>query len=96
MIRYFLIYLLLINAAGFIMMGLDKRFAKMEGMRRIPEKTLLTIAFIGGSVGSYLGMKQFHHKTLHNRFRYGIPAMIILHLLLAAWYLYKNGFSFQI
>ena len=94
--RYILIYLLIINTAGFIMMGLDKKFAKMDGMRRIPERTLLTTAFIGGAIGSYLGMKQFHHKTLHNRFRYGIPAMIVLHLLLAAWLLYRNGFNIQI
>ncbi len=84
-----LIYFLLINIAGFVMMGMDKRFSKIQGKRRIPEKTLLSVAFIGGAIGSYLGMKCFHHKTLHNRFRYGIPAMIIIHLLLLALFVFK-------
>ena len=72
-----------------MMMGMDKRFSKIQGKRRIPEKTLLTIAFIGGALGSYVGMKFFHHKTLHNRFRYGIPAMIIIHLLILLFFVYK-------
>lgn len=88
-----LIYLLLMNIAGFVMMGLDKRFSKIQGKRRIPERTLLTTAFIGGALGSYLGMKLFHHKTLHNKFRYGIPAIIAVHILLALFLLTKTEFS---
>lgn len=88
-----LIYLLLMNIAGFVMMGLDKRFSKIQGKRRIPEKTLLSTAFIGGALGSYLGMKLFHHKTLHNKFRYGIPAIIAVHILLALFLLTKTEFS---
>ena len=88
-----LIYLLLMNIAGFVMMGLDKRFSKIQGKRRIPEKTLLSTAFIGGALGSYLGMKLFHHKTLHNKFRYGIPAIIAVHILLALFFLTKTEFS---
>ena len=88
-----LIYLLLMNIAGFVMMGLDKRFSKIQGKRRIPEKTLLSTAFIGGDLGSYLGMKLFHHKTLHNKFRYGIPAIIAVHILLALFLLTKTEFS---
>ena len=83
------IYILIINTAGFIMMGLDKRYSKIQGKRRIPEKTLLTVAFIGGSLGSYLGMKLFHHKTLHNRFRYGIPAMILIQIALFIFFVIK-------
>lgn len=90
-----LIYLLLMNIAGFVMMGLDKRFSKIQGKRRIPEKTLLSTAFIGGALGSYLGMKLFHHKTLHNKFRYGIPAIIAVHILLALFFLTKTEFSIQ-
>lgn len=88
-----LIYLLLMNIAGFVMMGLDKRFSKIQGKRRIPEKTLLSTAFIGGALGSYLGMKLFHHKTLHNKFRYGIPAIIAVHILLVLFFLTKTEFS---
>lgn len=88
-----LIYLLLMNIAGFVMMGLDKRFSKIQGKRRIPEKTLLSTAFIGGALGSYLGMKLFHHKTLHNKFRYGIPAIIVVHILLVLFFLTKTEFS---
>jgi len=88
-----LIYLLLMNIASFVMMGLDKRFSKIQGKRRIPEKTLLSTAFIGGALGSYLGMKLFHHKTLHNKFRYGIPAIIAVHILLALFLLTKTEFS---
>ena len=88
-----LIYLLLMNIAGFVMMGLDKRFSKIQGKRRIPENTLLSTAFIGGALGSYLGMKLFHHKTLHNKFRYGIPAIIAVHILLVLFLLTKTEFS---
>ncbi len=88
-----LIYLLLMNIAGFVMMGLDKRFSKIQGKRRIPERTLLTTAFIGGALGSYIGMKLFHHKTLHSKFRYGIPAIIVVHILLVLFFLTKTEFS---
>ena len=79
-----LAYIAVANIAGFIAMGADKRFAKM-GMRRIPERTLFTIALVGGSVGVYLGMRAFRHKTLHRQFTLGIPAIFILQL--AAVYL---------
>ena len=89
--KLILIYLAVLNIAGFLLMGLDKRYSKIQGKRRIPEKTLLLTALFGGAVGSYIGMKQFHHKTLHNRFRYGIPAMIILHIALLIIYIMKTG-----
>ena len=65
------------------MMGIDKRKAKRGG-RRIAERTLLLSALAFGSLGGFLGMELFHHKTLHNRFRYGLPAMFVLHLALIA------------
>ena len=89
--RWFLIFIVIINIYGFALMGIDKRFAKIQGHRRIPEKTLLLTALFGGAVGSYLGMKTFHHKTLHNQFRFGIPAMILLHLILIGLYIYRFG-----
>ena len=77
-------YLVLVNAVAFLAMGLDKRLAKIEGARRIPEKTLLGLAVIGGSVGAIFGMKLFRPKTLHNQFRYGLPLILIVQLVLLA------------
>lgn len=52
---------------------------------RISETTLLTLAAIGGSIGAWAGMRIWHHKTLHKKFKYGIPAIIILQIALAAY-----------
>ena len=86
--KYFLIYLLIINAVGFALMLIDKQKAR-RGRWRIPEATLMTIAAIGGSVGSLFGMYTFRHKTKHIKFTVGIPAILAGQLLLAAawWYL---------
>ena len=77
-----LIYLLVINIIGFLLMGIDKYKAKKRAFR-IPEATLFTIALIGGSLGSTLGMFIFHHKTRHWYFLYGMPAILILQLAIA-------------
>ena len=74
-----LAYIAVANLAGFFAMGADKHYAKKR-MRRIPERTLFTIAIVGGSVGVYLGMRTFRHKTLHRQFTIGIPAIFILQL----------------
>ena len=79
-----LAYITVANLAGFFAMGADKRFAKKR-MRRIPERTLFTIAIVGGSVGVYLGMRAFRHKTLHKQFTIGIPAIFILQLAAVYW-----------
>lgn len=78
------IYLLLVNLTGFVMMGVDKRRAK-RGAWRIPEKTLLLTAVLGGSMGSILGMRTFRHKTKHWYFWYGLPAILIAQLVLSLW-----------
>ena len=83
-----MIYVLLINLTGFVMMGLDKRRAK-RGAWRIPEKTLLLTAVLGGSIGSILGMRKFRHKTKHWYFWYGLPAILILQLLLCGWLVWR-------
>lgn len=70
------VYLLLINAAGFLLMLIDKRKAKKRKWR-IPEKTLLTVAALGGSIGSLAGMYLFHHKTRKPKFSVGIPSILI-------------------
>ena len=70
----------------FCAFGLDKwkakRKEKKESVRRIPEKRLLALAALGGSVGALLGMRAFRHKTLHKAFRLGIPAILALQILI--------------
>ena len=77
--KYFLIYLLIINFVGFFAMFLDKQKAK-GGKWRIPEKTLFLLALIGGSLGTTIGMHAFHHKTKHWYFKYGVPVITLLEL----------------
>lgn len=81
-----LAWLLIINLITFLVFGLDKwkakRKEKKESVRRIPEKTLFLLSAIGGSIGALLGMKVWHHKTLHKSFRFGIPAILLLQLAL--------------
>lgn len=79
---------ILLNIATFAIYGLDKYKAKKRQWR-ISERNLLLLAFVGGAVGAYLGMKTFRHKTLHPQFRYGVPACIALHLILLG-YLYAS------
>ncbi len=79
--------LIVINIVAFLMYGIDKSKAK-RGAWRIPEATLLGIAFLGGSVGAFLGMRVFRHKTKHARFVIGVPAMLIFHILIAALVVY--------
>lgn len=75
------IYLVLVNAAAFILMLADKLKAK-NGSWRISEKTLLTAAALGGSIGAIAGMYLFRHKTRHLKFTLGLPLILALQLLL--------------
>ena len=88
--KYFLWYLLLINAAAFILMLVDKRKAR-KNRWRIPERTLLLSAALGGSIGALLGMYTFRHKTKHLKFTLGIPAILIAQISLAIWIFQKIG-----
>ena len=81
-----LIYLLIINAAGFLLMRIDKGKAR-KNRWRIPEATLMTVAALGGSIGSLLGMQLFRHKTKHPKFILGIPLILAIHLVIATWIL---------
>ncbi len=80
-------YLLLANVVTFITYGIDKYKAK-KGKWRISEATLLLMAVFGGSIGAWLGMKAFHHKTMHKKFYIGVPAIIILQIAFAVWMAY--------
>lgn len=79
-------YLLLINAAGLAIMCLDKLFAK-KGAWRVPERTLLLIAFLGGSLGSLLGMLLAHHKTRKPKFYILVPLFLMLQIAAAIYFL---------
>ena len=88
--KYFLLYLLLINAAAFVLMLADKRKA-IKNRWRIPERTLILSAALGGSIGALLGMYTFRHKTKHLKFTLGIPAILIAQISLAIWIFQKIG-----
>ena len=81
-----LYYLLAINIASFFLYGIDKYKAK-KGKWRISEATLLTMAAIGGSIGALAVMRLWHHKTMHKKFKYGIPVIIIFQVALAVYLL---------
>lgn len=76
-----LAYIIVVNVLGFSLMGIDKYKAKKRAFR-IPEATLFVVALIGGSIGSIAGMYLFHHKTRHWTFVYGMPAILLLQILL--------------
>ena len=83
--KYILIYLLFINLFGFFFMFLDKQKAK-RGKWRIPEKTLFLLAIIGGSLGTTLGMHTFRHKTKHWYFKFGMPFILIVQMILIIYF----------
>ena len=78
-----LYYLIVINVVTLIVYGIDKVKA-MKGKWRISEATLLILAAIGGSIGALLGMKVWHHKTMHKKFKYGLPLILLAQIALIA------------
>ena len=78
-----IIYLIAINTVTFFLYGIDKWKAKRSKWR-IPEATLLGLAVIGGSIGAWLGMKVWHHKTQHKKFKYGLPLILLAQIALIA------------
>lgn len=85
MIKILLYYLIALNVVTFFLYGIDKWKAK-KSKWRIPEATLLMLAVIGGSIGAWLGMKVWHHKTLHKKFKYGLPLILIAQVALVIWF----------
>lgn len=77
-----------INAITFVVYGIDKYKAK-KAKWRISEATLLLLAILGGSIGAWMGMRVWHHKTMHRKFKYGIPALLLMQIALMA-YLHMN------
>ena len=94
-----LIYLAVINVVTFFMYGIDKwrstsgrllptgRKKAKNSKWRIRETALLGLAVLGGSIGAWLGIKVWHHKTQHKKFKYGVPAIIIVQLALIVYYI---------
>ncbi len=81
--------LLLVNIVAFAAYGIDKRKAQKDKWR-IPESTLLLMAFFGGSLGALLGMRVFHHKTKHWEFKILVPLFLALQIALAVWLIYHG------
>ena len=85
-----LLYLAAINIFAFFLYGIDKWKARHDKWR-VTEARLLSVALLGGSVGAFLGMKIWHHKTQHAKFKYGLPLILCLHLaiaIVAVYYFY--------
>ena len=99
LLHVILIYVAVINMISFVVYGIGKRRSTSgrllptgrkkarKSKRRIRETTLLGLAVLGGSIGAWLGMKVWHHKTLHKKFRYGLPAIIIIQLALIIYFI---------
>ena len=75
------LYIVCVSIVGFALMGIDKNRAKRHEWR-IPEKTLFFVALIGGSLGTTVGMYTFRHKTKHWYFKYGMPAILVIQVIL--------------
>ena len=87
--------LLVINVLTFVIYGIDKWKAK-QGTWRISEATLLLLAVIGGSIGALLGMKVWHHKTMHKKFKYGLPLILLVQIALIALTACKSKQSIEL
>ncbi|MFR7591805.1 MAG: DUF1294 domain-containing protein [Longibaculum sp.] len=85
--KLLIIYLMIMNGIGFIMMGVDKQKAKHH-IWRICEKSFFLISLMGGSLGTIVGMYIFHHKTKHWYFVYGLPMILLGQVLL--WIFYRR------
>jgi uncharacterized membrane protein YsdA (DUF1294 family) len=84
MANVLLYYLIAINVVTFLVYGIDKWKVK-QGSWRISEAFLLILAVIGGSIGALLGMKIWHHKTMHKKFKYGLPLILIIQIILIGY-----------
>ena len=80
--RILFIYLLVINVATLLTFGIDKWKAR-NNRSRLREAALLGLAVLGGSIGAWLGMRVWHHKTLHRKFKYGVPLILLVQIAIA-------------
>ena len=97
MMESLLYYFVCVNVLTFLVYGIDKwrstsgrllptgRKKARQGKWRISEATLLLFAVIGGSIGAWLGMRVWRHKTMHKKFKYGIPAILMIHIIIMGY-----------
>ena len=85
-------YFIIINIISFAMYGIDKKLAKNHAWR-ISEAALMLSAILGGSIGSLLGMRVFHHKTKHPKFFIGIPVILAMQVAVLIWFHFFSGVS---
>lgn len=88
MIKYLSAYIIIVNISAFFLYGIDKKKASKKQWR-ITENTLLLCAAAGGSIGAWLGMKLFHHKTRHPKFYIGVPVIFLVQIIFFI-YIYLN------
>ena len=86
-LRIVIFYLLAINLLTFVTYGVDKWKAR-HNRWRVREAALLLLAALGGSIGALLAMRVFHHKTQHKKFRYGVPALLLVQLAIACFFIW--------
>ena len=86
--KVILIYLFIMNAAGFLVMTADKLFAKANAWR-VPERTLLGVAAMGGSIGVWLAMYIVRHKTKHMKFVIGVPLILTIQIGLLLYFILR-------
>ena len=84
MMELLLYYFVCVNVLTFFVYGIDKWQAR-QGKWRISEATLLLFAVIGGSIGAWMGMRVWRHKTMHKKFKYGIPAILMIHIIIIGY-----------
>lgn len=89
-LKIVLYYLLAVNLLTFIIYGIDKYKARHNHWR-VREASLLLLAALGGSIGALLAMKVFRHKTLHKKFRYGVPAILVVQLAVAVFLIFGRS-----
>lgn len=85
-------YLFVVNTMALILYGMDKYLSKYKGSQRIPERTLLWLARIGGGAGCWLGMLLFRHKTKHANFKVLVPLWTVLWLVIILVWLWKKDY----
>ena len=90
MTNVILIFLLIMSVIAFLVMGYDKSQAKKHA-QRISEKTLWTLAVLGGGIGAYIGMQLFRHKTKHTNFRVGFLMLMLLYAFLIFYIFTKDS-----
>ena len=89
-----LVWLVLVNILDFALMGVDKRRARRDALR-VRERTFFLLALLGGTLGAILGMRLFRHKTKHWYFRYGLPVLLAVQVVLGVFFRRLAPFHFS-